>query len=68
MRTVNILPVSLKNADFRNPPDRYISDSSMLNVCSSSSNCSSARCASDNVACREVDKFGSKIVSLQLIL
>jgi hypothetical protein len=50
-------------------PVRYIRDFSMFNVCSSSKNCPSARCASAaNVVCRDSDIFGTKPLSLKYIL
>jgi hypothetical protein len=44
-------------------PARHITDSSICNVCSSSKNFPSARCASGaNVMCTGTDVFGTKIV------
>jgi hypothetical protein len=42
-------------------PARYIRDFSMFNVCSSSKNCPSARCApAANVVCRDIDIIWNK--------
>jgi hypothetical protein len=50
-------------------PARYIGDFALFNVCFSSKNCPSARCASAaNVVCRNVDVFGAKNVLLNHIL
>jgi hypothetical protein len=46
-----------------------ISDFAWFNVCSSSKNCPSARCASAaNVVCRDVDVFGAGNVHLNNFL
>jgi hypothetical protein len=46
-------------------PVRYIREFALFNVCSSSKNCPSARCASAaNVVCRDVDVFGAGNVHL----
>jgi hypothetical protein len=50
-------------------PARYIREFALFNVCSSTKNCPSARCASAaNVVCRDVDVFGAKNVLLYHIL
>jgi hypothetical protein len=50
-------------------PVRYIGDFALFNVCSSSKNCPSARCASAaNVVCRDVDVFGAENVQLNNFL
>jgi hypothetical protein len=49
-------------------PARY-RDFALFNVCSSSKNCPSARCASAaNVVCRDVDVFGAGNVQLNNFL
>jgi hypothetical protein len=50
-------------------PARYIRDFALFNVCSSSKNCPSARCASAaNVVCRDVDVFGARNLLLSRLL
>jgi hypothetical protein len=50
-------------------PAQYISELSMFNICFSNKYCPSARFASaDNVVYRDVDVFGTKTVSLNLII
>jgi hypothetical protein len=50
-------------------PARYIRDFAMFNVCSSSKNCPSARCASAaNVVCKDVDVFGAGNVRINHLL
>jgi hypothetical protein len=50
-------------------PARYIRDFALFNVCSSSKNCPSARCASAaNVVCRDVDVFGARNIFLNRLL
>jgi hypothetical protein len=50
-------------------PARYIRDFAMFNVCSSSKNCPSARCASAaNVVCKDVDLFGAGNVHINQFL
>jgi hypothetical protein len=50
-------------------PSRYIRDSDLFDVCSSSKNCPSARCASAaNIVCINIDVFGAKNVLLNYIL
>jgi hypothetical protein len=50
-------------------PARYIRDSTLFSVSSSSRYCPSARCASAaNVVCRDIDLFGAKTVLLNHIL
>jgi hypothetical protein len=47
------------------PPARCIIDYALFTVCSSSTNCSSARYVSAaNIVCRNADVLGTKIVSL----
>lgn len=49
--------------------DRCVRDFSLFNVCLCSKKFPSGRCASaDNIGCRSVDIFGTKIVSLDHIL
>jgi hypothetical protein len=46
-------------------PARYIRDFESFNVCSSSKNCPSARCASVvNIVCRDVDVYGARNIQL----
>jgi hypothetical protein len=50
-------------------PAQYSRDISLFNVCSSSKNCPSARCASEaDVILQDVNAFGTKIVFLNHIL
>jgi hypothetical protein len=50
-------------------PARYIRDFALFNVCSSSTNCPFARCASAaNVVCRDVDVIGTRNVLLSRLL
>jgi hypothetical protein len=61
-------PFVLEAVDLR-VPARYIRNFALLNVCSSSKNCPSARRTSAaDVISRDVDVFGSKIVLLNHIL
>jgi hypothetical protein len=50
-------------------PARYIRDFAMFNVCSSSKNCPSARCASAAiVVCKDVDVLGAGNVRINHLL
>jgi hypothetical protein len=50
-------------------PARYIRDFALFNICPSSKNWPSARCASvANVVCRDFDVLGAKTVLLNSIL
>jgi hypothetical protein len=56
-------PALLKSVGLR-VPAQYIRNVSKFNVCSSSENCPSARCASaPDVVCGDVDVFGTKILN-----
>jgi hypothetical protein len=49
-------------------PARYIRDFALFNVCSSSKNCPSARCASAaNVVFKDVDVFGAGIICYNML-
>jgi hypothetical protein len=50
-------------------PARYIRDFALFNVCSSTKNCPSARCAAAaNAVCKEVDVFGTRKVLTKYFL
>jgi hypothetical protein len=50
-------------------PARYIREFALFNVCSSSINCPSARCAlAANVVCKDVDVFGTGNVHINNFL
>jgi hypothetical protein len=49
-------------------PARYIRDFALFNVCPSSKNCPSARCASAADVCRDVDVFRAGNVHLNHFL
>jgi hypothetical protein len=50
-------------------PAQYIRDFALFNVCSSSKNCPSARCASAaNIVCKDIDIFGAGNVHLNHFL
>lgn len=64
-----LISVTISDTTAPRIPSRYIREFSTFNACISSKHLPSARCTSAaNVACRDIDIFGTKALSIKHIL